>query len=517
MLMSESLVRLLGAWDTGAVKGISPTLVGQEIVLALFQLLLQTLQKQNANGSWGHKPSREMTAYGIMSLANLASLPFASALYPQIENAIENGRKYINNNDNVLENEYVWIAKVSYSPINISRAYIAAAQNVVYPKACLSDKLSKLAEIPQKGAQKYSQMFSRLVTTSSFPLWKIQGSVMEGYLFLKKLRQVRLDLFDRAGLKTDDYFEFISMTFCCANNLKGTFLKADILFEMMVMVLRIYQVDEFVEHVIGKQHSTDIRNVKDAIENLSILNGKGPAILSQKTNGAADITPIRAKLEAFAGSLLSNHLIQEATDYDRAVLTYELRTCLLSHLKQLEDSEQVCNNPSTRHTSTEILISSGSYHSWVLSTGASHSCAPLSLAFLRCLLSRPTDGVHNSSEVRYLIQDIWMHLSAKCRMENDRASLTRDRKEGNLNSMDFPEFTADERRENGSREKVGQKSKDRLTRIVEYEKACTKMAMGQLEKVVGGKDKTLNSLQFYYFLSDIYNDVYVMRDISCQV
>ena len=521
MLMSESLMRLLAAWDTGAVAGISTTLIEQQIPLILLQFLLQTLQKQSIDGSWGHKPSREITAYGVMALANLTSLPFASALYPRAEDAIEKARKYITNLESVLDIEYVWIAKVSYSPISVSRAYIVAAQNVTYPKFHLSDKLTQLVNIPQKGVQEYTHIFSHLPTTRMFPLWRIQGSIIEGYLFLKKLKQVKLDYFDRTGMKKDDYFDFIAMTFCCANNHNGTFLAADILFEMMVMALRVYQIDEFVEHNIGTQYSGALQDVKAIVKNLHILNGEASAVPSQAEIITPELALVRVKLEAFASSLLNNQLIQNTSAYDRAVLTHKLRTCLLSHLQQLEDSEQVYNKSRTGNGSTaskSFQIPCGSYHSWVHSTGASHSCAPLSLAFFYCLLSSPTNDSHNSSEIRYMIQDIWMHLSAKSRMENDRASLPRDRKECNLNSLDFPEFFAADERSGKkiSKEEREQNSKEQLTRIINYEKKCCEMAMGQLENVVGIKDKTLKSLRFYYFLSDVYNDVYAMRDISCE-
>lgn len=95
MLMSEALIRLLKFWDAGVINPLPDELLLDNVVLVLFQALFQTLQKQNANGSWGPKPSRETTAYAIIALSNLASLPFLADLSAQIQTAIERGRSYI--------------------------------------------------------------------------------------------------------------------------------------------------------------------------------------------------------------------------------------------------------------------------------------------------------------------------------------------------------------------------------------------------------------------------------------
>ena len=102
-------------------------------------------------------------------------------------------------------------------------------------------------------------------------------------------------------------------------------------------------------------------------------------------------------------------------------------------------------------------------------------------------------------------------------MENDLGSVTRDRKEKNLNSVDFPEFrVADDRQ--------GPKAADekyQLSQIIEYERKCCKLALENLEQLgksgsSGRKEGAARPLKFYFFITDIYNDVYSMRDISCE-
>lgn len=88
----------------------------------LWQALMQTLQKQNSNGSYGETPSREIISYAIIALSNLASLPLVPQA--QVDSAIEQARAYIRSASDASEVEYIRIAKTTYSPLQISKAYV---------------------------------------------------------------------------------------------------------------------------------------------------------------------------------------------------------------------------------------------------------------------------------------------------------------------------------------------------------------------------------------------------------
>ncbi len=109
--------------------------------------------------------------------------------------------------------------------------------------------------------------------------------------------------------------------------------------------------------------------------------------------------------------------------------------------------------------------------------------------------------------MKYVIQDIWLHLGKKTRMENDHPSLARDRKEQNLNSLDFPEFSSAQKR-------TAEQMKGELIRIILYEKKRCEMTLSILEGLTGASDPNLQLLRFYYFLTDVVGDVYAARDIS---
>lgn len=534
MLLSEALIRLLRKWDDGGVPA-TPADLFETVSLTLFEVLMKTLQKQNQDGSWGVVPSREITGYAIISLANLASLPFLGELGEQINLAIEDGRRFLLTTEDSAGIEYNWIAKTSYSPLEISKAYVLAGLKVDSPKFRLSQKLSKQVDISQKGLVQYSKLFSKLPCLVNTPSWRIRGSIMEGYLLLKELNRIRHDIFERTNMKKDDYFEFIAMVFSCANNLQGSFLRSDVLFAMMTLVLRVYQVDEFMEHVVGRQCATSINTIKKFVEALfsdNVSNGNGHAsngvngtngIENGHTNGSTpsngtkvsddqDLAQVYDRLKALVNSIVHHPLVITAGAYDQHLLKLDIRSCLLSHIAQIEDSKWFY---ASAHRSTEAgrlkYLPQGSFYSWVHTTAAEHSCAPLTLSFLGCLLSNDSSRASPSAEERYIVQDICIHLSVKARMENDRASITRDRKEENLNSLDFSEF-------NSGTNSALEDAKGQLTRVVEFEKKAIEMGLERLRQVARNKsgEELVNALEFYYFLTDIYGDVYAMRDISCE-
>lgn len=476
-----------------------------------------------------------------------------------IRDAIEKGRSFINSTGVAPDIEYVWIAKTNYSPIKISRAYVLAALETKYPKYFLSPALNNLFKVPIKDMQKYTHVLCNLPTLKGYPLWIIEGSVTQACLFLNRLKSVKLDMFDRQNLKGDEYLEFIAMTLTCANNLHGSFLKTDILFDMMAFILHVYEIDEFFEHVIGSIYEDHLQEIKQRIEWLldaqwanettlgidssnkkrkrehtsdgediaSAPNEHGsraPSPVStdsgyyatplgeptkDKRLSEASLSMISEKIKSFTATIIDNVSVKRADPTDIQLLKTELHKCLLAHITQLEDSK---SHSQSLKKGSEWKVSGGSYHGWTHTTASAHSCSPLSLAFFRCLLPQDIAGRQVSAEEQYLIQDLWMHLGNKARMENDRASVRRDRNEGNLNSLDFPEFKRwTDRDDKGAA--VGQ-----LTRIIEYEKKCCKLGFEALAALEDGKRKNsqIEALRFYYFLVDIYNDVYVFKDISSE-
>lgn len=369
-------------------------------------------------------------------------------------------------------------------------------------------------------------------------------------------------MFDRKGMKKDNYLAFTPSAVCCANNLQRAFIKTDILHDFMVLIMRVYQWDEYMEHDVAKELVSNLSEVKEVIRGIfkpdgfkrnvkravaqakgsvhtseghtnghwkgnsaqpsnedphpqsnghhngagnGHVNGAAEPILVHKTTFPAALSSLKDRLQSLMSSIVHHPRVLVATAYDKQQLHYELRECLLAHVTQIMDSRQ-----ATQPDQDRDWLPQTSYHTWLRTTGSSHRCAPLSLAYLLCLMSREQKQALMPEET-YVVQYICMHLGHKARLENDRASYARDKREGDLNSLDFPEFrhvsSEDDR-------------KTHLAPIVDYERKCCVAGIETLRELQAehkspGCEEVLTMLEFYLFLTDIYNDVYVMRDISC--
>ena len=274
--MCDCLVRLLYHCDQDRVTGLSDELIKEKVPFVLWQALMLTLQKQNPDGTWGPRPSHEITAYAVITLANLASLAAPLEVSCQIESAIRQGRSYILNANNVPEIDYIWIAKTTYSPLDISKAYILGGLKAKSPKDSLGPKAEELFQVPKTDLQLYTHMFWRLDTLKNFPKWRLVGCVIEGRFFLPQLMKLRNEIFDRKGMKKDEYLPFIPIIMSAANNLQGSFLEADVLRDMMIINLRVYQLDEYMDLIITRDFSDRLEKVKGIINEIfDISRDKG--------------------------------------------------------------------------------------------------------------------------------------------------------------------------------------------------------------------------------------------------
>ena len=496
----------------------------QTATLVLFQVLSRTLKSLGNDGSWIINPSPEACAFAILALQNLSSLPFLGELTSRVKTAIITSRSHLRQVTKKTTND------VSNGGNSTTIAFDA------YLKAALTDQFDdqngnvrnnpKLDNENYKGLLKFTSFFSKLKCVQNIESWKIYGSIVEGFLFLPMLKSRRIDMFDRNGLKDDGYVEFITSTLTVANNLQPFKVNNEVLFELMVLTLRAYQIDEYVEHVIAKTFSSNTE-VKKVICSLSKKNHSLTSLLCSdedgenldsmertssnprkpqatgKTSPVGDpekLSEIRAKLQAFSDSILSHPSVRSANPYDQNLLKTELRDYLLAHITQIEDSERYYRDGTLPY---------GSYHTWVRTTGQTHVFVTFSLAYLQCLIQADDSNHEVSDERRYLVHEIWMHLAKKVRMENDAPSLKRDRIERNLNSLDFPEFF-------DGKDDDSVHAKEQIARIISYEKRRCDMALQELESLVGESDRTLEVLKFYYFLTDVCGEVYALRDISAE-
>ena len=549
--MSQALIELLDCWAKGFLPDLPDTILRDRIPVVLIGVLIQTLKSQNPDGSWGPVASGEQTAYAIMTLASISSLSWFTQFQHQLQTAIDKGRDFIGQvNVASPKPEYLWIGKVTYGMTFVSQSYILAALNMTWPTRRLGSEVDKLVDVSVKKTNELTSFYSELPLFSSTPSWMIQASVIEGYFFLPILKRIRLDIFPRQGMKEDNYFEFIPSSWTSPSRLNGASCSPQILLDLMIYSLLTYQVDEYIEAVIGKYFADSIDKVRRAVDNIlaklqNSCNGLRTSSSSDRTqesherNGvptedgnlinATDqvnfaktpisLEEVQTTLGNFITRILQSDGVKKASRYDQENLRDELRAFLHAHLTSVEENARLSKEDSSHNYVTPFRSSSGTFYDWVRSTGASHVACKPAFVFLSCLIAQGHLDCFPSAEEKYLAQDLNLHLATMTRMYNDYGSLTRDRLETNLNSINFPEFC--DRSENSNtgcddkapnQDAFEQELKSKLLRLTEYERDCYKLALSRLNEML--EKRVMKALTSFSNTAELYGQIYVKRDIS---
>ena len=108
-------------------------------------------------------------------------------------------------------------------------------------------------------------------------------------------------------------------------------------------------------------------------------------------------------------------------------------------------------------------------------------------------------------------------------MENDYGSVPRDRKERNLNFIDFPEFfdqggaafTSTLTMEQATPQEAAQKAQ--LLRLAQYERESYRDALSRLDGLVEGDRKAVRKMQLLRVMTNVtdsWGQMYVLKDLG---
>lgn len=546
MLLSEGLTMTLLYWDRKMLTGLSTDLILNRVSPILAQLLSRTLLDQNSDGSWGptvNGPnSCEVTAYGILTVKALSSLPFLGAMESEMSKAIEAGRRYLLlNHDRWTDLSYVWIEKVTYGSAVLAQTYCLAAMND--PKTTIwTGALAALVNPPMDKGARFIQFFSRLPIFSEFrgkPTLKL--SILEGYLLLPQLKAIRLDIFPRKDMAEDKWLEYIPFTWTCCNYLNKP-VNTQLLLEMMILSMLNYQADEFMEAVIGAHlHGKEeilrqfiIESCSD-IQLLLLTKQSLPHANGTKTNGTngstkrfsngeekpnTELSEAKQVLRKYICYVLTHPAVLRAPAHTQKRLSHELATFLCAHI--LQNSDNILFEKQLKEEKLHVdsglrlpfVNATTSFHQWVRTTSANHTSGPFSWIFFECLIGgKAGDKVWKGAKTSYLAEDIGRRLSTMCRMYNDYGSAKRDRAEANVNSLDFPEFY--DEMEGVSEEEKEEKQKEDLMYLAEYERHCLNGSMERLGGMV--ETELLDRAKLFVNVTDFYGQIYVARDIASRM
>ncbi|KAI9041321.1 terpenoid cyclases/Protein prenyltransferase [Aspergillus affinis] len=128
MLLGEAFALFLRRWDQAGYIDVPADLMSEHgIVSVVTQIVTRTLSSQSAtDSSWDF--STEVTAYALLTLKKLSSLPWPEGLGTRINAAINAGTQFLREHESDWDRpSHIWIEKVSYGSGALSLTYCLAA------------------------------------------------------------------------------------------------------------------------------------------------------------------------------------------------------------------------------------------------------------------------------------------------------------------------------------------------------------------------------------------------------
>ena len=548
MLLAQAFSRVLVLQDELLLFSISLDLMNQ-IPIVLMQIITQTIQGEDSNGSWSQTP--EVTAYAILTLTSASAVPWTDMVRNELAAAVTRGKDYLNTNrKNWRLPAYLWIEKVTYASPVLSNAYCLAAIHSQPLSRAWSPRFKLAVEIQSSAITKFSKFFSNIPMFSHWHNgWKLGSVLIESRLFLPRLRAVKQNIFPREDMAEDKYLEYIPFTWLGCNALSKP-VHPTVLWEMMVISMLNYQADEYMEAVVGVHFEHNLQPIKELIINLclpsSISNGID-GTRKRRRSDAVDIglheadgegtrrgaqnrvtlVDIERVLSRFIVYVLRHPKVLQSPDSAQCHLRRELRTFLLAHVAQIEDNTRLSQQDFNTAKPLTFASPQTSYFAWVRSTSADHTSCPYAFAFFACLIApEPGKACFATLRQRYLAEDACKHLATMCRQYNDYGSVARDRAEKNVNSVNFPEFEASKTKDSqGSsypsdavedeNDKDENERKQQLMWLAEYERECLQRALDKLRVEV--PETIMNAVDLFVRVTDLYGQIYVARDIASRM
>ncbi|KAH7081738.1 Ent-kaur-16-ene synthase [Paraphoma chrysanthemicola] len=533
MLLVQAFTELL---CQVAVEAIPKETFDQEtlskVPICLFQACLRILMEQKANGSWDSQP--EESCYAVLALVNTGRLELFQALDSQTKSAVYRATAFLQTKEWAF-NDHDWTSKTAYRSTIVAEAYMLAAM-----KASSKFSSGYVAAVghgqrhppPSKRAKAFVQLIGKTEMFSSTAEWKIQAFSQESALFVPLLRTHRLRVLDRdhIGVSTDHYLDMIPFTWIGCNNRSRTYASNSFLFEMMIISMLGYQVDEFMEAVASPAFRKNTGELHHLIDNVICeTNDTFRALTAQGIRGmtwsgpryglyeqvdtpeasapAAGNEPVvddplnrgttKEFLRRFFQYVLNHPHVRNASFQDQSTLWREMRAFMHAHVIQIADNARRAGPLSGR-----------TFLDWVRTTAADHVACAYSFAFACCMISASLGGgdtVFAAVKEIYLAEAVTRHMATMCRMCNDIGSVERDSTEGNTNSVDFPEFA------NGCPVSV---QKAALSELAAYERTCLMYTIDKISKGSTFRSEKWKLCVFFADVTDLYDQLYIIRDLS---
>lgn len=550
MLMVESMVTLLEKVDEGLLDELPTDLLGQKLPAALCQILSKQLGQQGQDGSWNQ--SIEETAYGIITLARCLSLPLDTHLTQNIHKAYLKALDFIQSERAEDSSaDYLWIEKVTYGSMLLRRVYQLTAINTRIQQRQWKEKTMRWFSISIT-CQKMTPLLARVFLFAGNSMDYIGLALIEASRLAESLAEVRNIVLprDELPMTKDEYLSHIPIIWTVCNQVHRHALSHDCLWNMIVLSMLHYQIDEYMETVVGELpdpllpsfiskiiETCDLEGGNGTIPQIQhdnatvsdLVYGKGQGSLGRHSEtrrvDPSDMPKIADAVTKYIDYIRHHQNVTRMPLQYQKNLATSLYEFLIAHIVQnLNSQRSFAADPQTTNGTLHRDMKY-SYFDWVrASAGPSTSCI-LSFRFFLSLLGQQARGLTQVARPYYLSNALAVHLATMCRMYNDYGSAARDKNEGSLNSLDFPDFD-----EVTSGPKDGlhatngfvvgsstlEPQKARLLDLANFERDCMELSFKEL-KICVHNDDVKEALRVFVDVTDLFGQIYVQNNLSSRV
>lgn len=526
----------------------------ERIPIVCLHILIQILCRQETDGSWNHVC--ELTSYAVLAMSAIAKLPWMQQIdHGIVVNSITRGKSFLTSKMSEWgRGHHLWTEKVTFASDVLSEAFCLAASNTALPnipQGC-PDNAFLMNEKTLAGMKKAGALMARTPLVRGLASASLAIAELEACFAMRLLRNHHHSMFPRPQSGDDKYIFIIPLALIVCAGLHGCTVSPSVLYEMMVLSLLNFHVDEYMESVVEKhfQHSLgSIRGiVRHAFEDLHSgacavapveneaydvdINGHEARNCVDKHRIPLTINSVDSLLRQFITHILHHPAVQASPIFLRQKLASDLQTFLLAHITQAQHNNrfraqhrrdgfhlnmaktngQGTIEPQHARSPVKYVDPGSTLYSWVRSISADHTSCPFSFVFFNCLIhaaSSPGHHILASARTVYLAEDVCRHLASLCRMYNDLGSAVRDADEGSLNSLNFPEFFF---RQVAPKERKSI-AQDDLLWIAEHERQGLEMAMKLLGQELGD-GYSMKALRIFVDVTDLYGQLYLLKDIG---
>ncbi|KAI4118550.1 MAG: hypothetical protein LQ345_001435 [Seirophora villosa] len=558
MLLAQSITANHHLPENEGSGALAKTALKDRIPVVALQILTEILSTQHEDGTWGSNGHVEETIqYPALTLLELASLPYTAVLRTEIQDAISKAREALSTRQNAISNG--------------TQTHLLSIPDI-HPDAVEECRQNAQAKQAQK-INGFVTYFSSLDHIKNLQLVRIKASILEASLYRPFLQAARGDIFPPSTSKEQDkYLDYIPIMWLLASASYRVFVPPEYLLDMMILSMWIFLADEYMESRIVKLALTEFRQFRKYVEE-DLYTGVPPEQTS-RDNTTAVLQEARSVFTAFATAVLSYPSLASASATDLLDLRFETKNYLLHHLDQLEDNLRLVQQPTSQNPTGEktirkkFLTPRTSFQTWIHTTAAGHISGPFAWAFFTCCMSSSLSSLHETQtpgkkvkkdcfctpRQKLMAHGLNAHYGAFCRLYNDYGSVARDAAEGNLNSVNFPEFfpssssssppfeEEEEQHETSTPSSKAddeeKKAKSLLLSAARYERSCALTTMETLcreledgcpeepragageiqrgkEKEKGkGKKWLADRIRVYVGAGEQFSDMYLTRDVT---